>query len=373
MAKKRKTSSAQPTARKRRSRVAGESAAGLKRRIERIDREIVALLGERGEVASALANAQTQQGGTDAEIIARAVGRNKGPLTDDCVRSVFRELLSGCQAVQKTLRVAFLGPEFSYSHLAAIESFGQSAVLVPVNTIAAVFEEVEGDNAEFGLVPIENSTDGRVTDTLHRFATSPVRICAEVPLRIQHCLLGIGARNQIASIYSKPQALSQCRNWVAKHLPAAETVEVASTSEAAHLAAQDPKKAAIASEQAGVNNGLNVLARNIEDNPNNVTRFVVIGAQPAERTGTDKTSIMFEVDNQPGALVDALGAFKRNRLNMTWIESFPIPAQRGRYLFFIEFLGHQKDVKVRRAIESLRKRAVRLEILGSYADAASIG
>ena len=172
---------------------------------------------------------------------------------------------------------------------------------------------------------------------------------------------------------SKPQALSQCRNWLGKHLPDAQLTEVASTAESAERAARDAKTAAIASRQAGVNYSLSVLASNIEDNPDNVTRFAVIGSKSNKRTGEDKTALVFEVDHKPGALADSMGIFKRQRLNMTWIESFPVPGQRGRYLFFVEFQGHASELRARRALASLEKKALRLTVLGSYAQAEPIG
>jgi chorismate mutase/prephenate dehydratase len=239
--------------------------------------------------------------------------------------------------------------------------------MVPVATIAAVFEEINGGQADHGIVPIENSTDGRVADTLDMFARLPVRICGEVQLRIHHNLLGKCARSEVKEVYSKPQALSQCRNWMARHLPAARTIEVTSTTTAAQLAQEKPGAAAIASLQAGVQYGLDVLAADIEDNPGNLTRFAVIGDETGPRTGNDKCALMFEVLHQPGALADAMNVFKRSRLNLTWIESFPIARPEGGYLFFVELEGHENDAKVRKAIRSLEKKTIRLEVLGSYA------
>jgi chorismate mutase/prephenate dehydratase len=232
--------------------------------------------------------------------------------------------------MQLPTRVAYLGPEFTFSHLASIERFGQSAELVPVSTIAAVFEEVERGQAQFGVVPMENSTDGRVSDTLDCFSRSHVRICGELPLRIHHCLLGLGPRENVSTVYSKPQPLSQCRNWLARHLPNADLIEVASSAEAAKRAKDLPRAAAVASAQAGVNYGLPTMVANIEDNPDNITRFAVISPTASPRTGKDKTSLMMEIAHEPGALSDTLAVLKRNRLNMSWIESFPIPRQRGR-------------------------------------------
>ena len=244
---------------------------------------------------------------------------------------------------------------------------------MPVATIAAVFEEVERGHADFGLVPIENSTDGRVADALECLARSSVQICGEVPLRIRHCLLANCSRTEIKKIYSKRQPFSQCRNWLSQHLPDVPLIEVASSADAARKVAEEQGAAAIASEQAGVNHGVAVLVRSIEDNPDNVTRFAVIGKEAGPRTGNDKTAIVFEIDHQPGALADAMGIFKKQRLNMTWIESFPLPGQRGRYVFFVEFQGHASELRARRALAALEKRATRLTVLGSYAQAEPIG
>jgi chorismate mutase/prephenate dehydratase len=256
--------------------------------------------------------------------------------------------------------------------LAATHRFGQSVELVPVASIAAVFEEINRRHADFGLVPVENSTDGRVADTLEMFTRLPARICGEVQLRIHHNLLGKCARGEVEEVYSKPQALSQCRNWLAKHLPAARTIEVTSTTTAAQLAQDKPGAAAIASLQAGVHYGLDVLAADIEDNKGNLTRFAVISDATGPRTGNDKCSLMFEIEHHPGALADAMTVFKRNRLNLTWIESFPIARPEGGYMFFVELEGHEEEPRVRKAIMALQRKAVRLDVLGSYARMAPV-
>ncbi|MEM8943757.1 MAG: prephenate dehydratase [Planctomycetota bacterium] len=344
------------------------------RQLDKIDREILALLSQRAELTSARGEDDPVANRVaDDASLKKIVEQNGGPLTNTAVRAVFRELLGGARAIGAKLRVAYLGPEFTYSHLAAIEYFGQASDLVPVGTIASAFEEVEQAQADYGIVPIENSTDGGIVDTLECLVRSPVQICGEVPLHIHHCLLGVCARNEVRKVYSKPQALSQCRNWLSKHIPSAELCPVASTADAAKRAGKEKGAAAIASEQAGVNHSLSVLARNIEDNRDNVTRFAVIGAQRSPKTGKDKTSLVFEISHEPGALADAMGIFKRQKLNMTWIESFPMPGQRGRYLFFVEFLGHSDDLRARRALASLEKKTERLTILGSYAQAEPIG
>lgn len=357
----------------------GASAAEIQRRIERLDREIVQLANERARAAAQAAQLSKEQGQPTFDPISEqsqltaAVGTSQGPLAVDSVRALMRELLGGCRGLVKPLKVAYLGPPYSYSHQAAIERFGTSVEFAPVATISAVFHELNRGHVDFGIVPLENSTDGRVADTLETFARLPVRICGEVPLRIHHNLLAKCPRQEIVEVYSKPQALSQCRDWLAKQLPGARLVEMTSTAAAAQLATDKPGAAAVASLPAAMHYGLNIVAANIEDKGNNVTRFAVIGGgEPPRRTGRDKTAVMFELPHRPGALADAMLAFKKGRLNLTWIESFPSPSTPNEYLFFVEFEGHQADAGPRRSLEALRRKSVRLEVLGSYPKAATI-
>jgi len=354
------------------------TAKELRRKVDKLSRDLVKQLNEHARLSEKLSRLLHEEGEplydveTEHQTLRQVAGSTRGPLSERCIRAVFRELLSGSRALLKPLRVAYLGPTYSYSHLAAIERFGTSAELVPVATIPAVFEELNRAHVDFGVVPIENSTDGRVVDTLGMFTRLSARICGEVQLRIHHHLLGKCERGEIKEVYSKPQALSQCRDWLSKHLPLARTVEMTSTSAAAQLAAEKYGAAAIASMQAAVSYGLNVIAESIEDNKNNVTRFAVISDHEGRRTGRDKTAVMFELGHTPGTLADAMSIFKRNRLNLTWIESFPMPGTKNEYLFFVEMEGHQNDTKVKRALSSLERRTVRLEILGSYAMAESV-
>jgi chorismate mutase/prephenate dehydratase len=363
---------------KRKVSTASAREAELERQLNRLQRELVKSLNEYARTAERLLKTRHDPGGrkvdleAEHELIRAAVAANRGPLGDRCITAVFRELRSAIRSAEKPIRVAYLGPTYSYSHLATIEHFGTSAELIPVATIAAVFEALSRAQVEFGMVPIENSTDGRVVDTLGMFTRLPVRICGEVQLRIHHYLLGRCPRSEISEVYSKPQALSQCREWLAKHLPQARTVEMTSTAAAARVAAEKPGAAAIASLQAGINYEIDVLAEQIEDNPNNVTRFAVIADHDGRRTGTDKTAVMFEISHTPGALADATAIFKRNRLNLTWIESFPMPGTGSEYLFFVEMEGHHEDTKVKRALAGLKGKTERLEILGSYARSAPV-
>jgi chorismate mutase / prephenate dehydratase len=353
----------------------GATVADLRKKIDQIDRNLIAEMNQRAKLAHKIGKIKETNGVRaydpvrEEEVLARAVEHNRGPLSNHCLKSVFRELISGSRALEKSLRVAHLGPTYTYSHLAAMQRFGQSVEYVPVASIGAVFEEVNRGHCDYGLVPIENSTDGRIADTLDMFTRLPVQICGEVSLPIHHCLLGLCARSDVQEVYSKAQPISQCRNWLTRHLPQARTVEVTSTGTAAQLAKDKPGAAAIASVEAAAHYGLNLLAENIEDQRGNSTRFAVIGQHAGPKTGRDKTAIMFEVPHKPGSLADALNLFKRAKLNLTWIESFPIARPEGGYLFFVELEGHQDDKQIARATDRLARRAVRLTTLGSYAKA----
>jgi len=340
--------------------------------ITRLDRELLQLVQRRASLildaakGSDAATKQVLAASLSGEQLKQLAAELPGPLPERCVEAIIRELTSGCRSLVKQPRIAFMGPMYSYSHLAAIHRFGQSVEFVPVATIPAVFEDVQRGHSDFGLVPVENSTDGRIADTLDMFTRLPVRICGEIDLKIHHFLLGKCPRNDVKEVYSKPQAISQCRNWLAKHLPAARTIEVTSTSTAAQLAAEKPGAAAIASIQAGVHYGLEILAENIEDNPGNITRFAVIGGERPERTGNDRTALLFQTEHRPGALAEAMNIFKKYKLNLTWIESFPVPGMARVYLFFVEMEAHETDKRFRRAMAALQKKTLRLEILGSF-------
>lgn len=351
----------------------GETPAECHRQLEKLDRELVKLLNERAKWTAKVAQQLHAQGeslwdtAADRELQELAAASNRGPLPPEVLRGLLRDLSSAGKSLLKRVKVAYLGPQYSYSHQAANEYFGSTVDLAPVGTIATVFDELLHRQADYGLVPLENSTDGRIADTLEMFARHPIRITGEVQLSIHHMLMARCSRQEIIEVYSKPQALSQCRDWLSKHLPGVRLVEMTSTAAAAQLAADKQGAAAVASLQAALRYGLNVVAANIEDNKNNVTRFAVIGGEQPRRTGQDKTAVMFELPHRPGSLADAMLAFKKNALNLTWIESFPAPGARNEYLFFVEFEGHHTDAKVRRALELLKRRTVRVEMLGSYA------
>jgi chorismate mutase/prephenate dehydratase len=355
-----------------------KSTAGgsVENQLQRVDRELLDLLNRRFELtrqsleATADLAAKLYNPAADDELYREIESSNPGPLPAATARRIFQELLSAARAQVRVIRVAYLGPEYSFSHLAAMQRFGQSADLAPVATIAAVFEEVNRGHATYGIVPIENSTDGRVVDTLSMFTRLPLKICGEVQLAIHLHLIANCPRGEITEIYSKPQALSQCREWLARNMPKARLIEVTSTSTAAQLARTKPGAAAVASEQAAVNNQLQIVAENIEDNPHNVTRFAIIGDEEPKRTGKDRTAVLLQIPHEPGALYDALNAFKKNGINLTWIESFPLHGPENGYQFFVDFEGHSSEAPIQRALAELEKKAVRLELLGSYPKAS---
>ncbi len=344
--------------------------------IAEIDRQIAALVQLRAKTVKAVASPAASSdcaAGFDDLALAKILDQAEGPFPKTTMQAVFREIMSGCRALVRPLRIALLGPIYSFSHLAALHRFGRTVDFVPVGTIAAVFEEVDQRHSDFGLVPVENSTDGRIADTLDMFTRVPVRICGQVDMHIHHTLLAKCPRTDVREVYSKPQAISQCRNWLAKHLPMARTIEVTSTTMAAQLAAEKPGAAAIASQQAGVEYGLEILAERIEDNPHNATRFAVIGGQVPDRTGHDRTAILFQMDHRPGTLADAMNIFKRNKLNLTWIESFPVPGSNRAYLFFAEIETHPTESRFRRAMAALKRKALRLEVLGAFPVTEAVG
>jgi chorismate mutase/prephenate dehydratase len=348
------------------------SGESLDAKLRTLDRDIVKLLNTRADLTiRRLTTRQERQEplfdpAAELELWQRVDSQNGGPLTQSAVHSIFREVISAARSRLKTLRVVYLGPQFSFTHLAAIERFGRAADLIPVNTIASVFEEVNRGHADYGIVPIENSTDGRIVDTLDMFTRLPLRICGEVQMSVHHNLMSRSPRSEIVEVYSKPQALSQCRDWLARNMPRANLHEVTSTSTAAQLARDKPGAAAIASRQAAVQYDLQIVAERIEDNVHNVTRFAVIGDEVTRPTGKDRTALLLQIPHSPGSLSDALTCFKRGKINLTWIESFPLRGPEMGYLFFLDFEGHVNEPRIKKALAELSRRAVRMEVLGSY-------
>jgi chorismate mutase/prephenate dehydratase len=353
----------------------------LRKHIDQVDQSLLDLLTRRARLVKDVGSIKEKNGQSifapdrERALLADLKSKNPGPLSDEAVENLFLEVVHACRHLQKKLTVAYFGPEASYTHAAAIRSFGRSAELAPMRTISEVFAEVDKGRADFGVVPIENSTGGGVYHTLDMFIDSPLSICAELELPVHHYLLSrtkSGARSRtldlgrIKVLFSHYQALSQCRNWVDAHLPNAKVVESTSTSEAAQQAARIPGSAAIASHLAAEQYGLGVLAARIEDSSQNYTRFLVIGTTEPHRTGHDKTSILFSIKDRAGALFDMLLPFKKQRLNLTKIESRPTRQRAWEYIFFVDFLGHRSEPRVQKALAQLERTCVFLKILGSY-------
>jgi len=364
---------------KKRVKSQKRTGVALEMQIRGLDRDILRLINRRATATKKLIEVRLAPKQSlydpqaDDELWAKLEQANPGPLPASAVRGVFREIISAARQQVKTLRVAYLGPPFSFTHLAAIERFGERSDLIPISTIASVFEEVNRGHAEYGLVPIENSTDGRVVDTLYMFTRLPLRICGEVLMSVHHNLLARCLRSEVTEIYSKPQALSQCRDWLARNMPQARRIEVTSTSTAAQLARDKFGVAAVASRQAAVEYDLQIIAEKIEDNANNVTRFAVIGDDILKPTSKDRTALLLQIPHKSGALSDALTVFKKNRINLTWIESFPLRGSEGGYLFFLDFEGHAKEARIQRTLKELEKIAVALNVLGSFPRSQLLG
>lgn len=360
----------------RKSDSGGDTAGKLSKlraEIDKFDHQLLDLLNKRAAVAAQIGKVKADTGGEvfnaarEEEVLNAILKAHKGPLPEVTVKAIFRELISGSRALQSVQRVAFLGPDYSYSHLAAIERFGQSAEYSQVGSIQAVFDEIVRRHANFGVVPLENSTDGRIADTLDCFIRNPsVKVCAEIRMRVHHHLLANCQPAEVRRVYSKAQALSQCRQWLSKNMPFATTHPVNSTADAARLVQSEQYAAAVASRQAGVRYGLKTLFSSIEDYPENETRFAVIALSDSQRTGTDKTALIFQVPHNPGSLADVLNVYKANKINLTWIESFPYKEAKGEYVFFVDFEGHQEEPKVKKAIKSLEGICDEVKVLGSY-------
>lgn len=351
----------------------------LRKRIDTLDEKILSLFSERAGIAIDVAVTKRAQGETgnfyrperEAEVLRHVIDKNEGPLKDSDVAHLFRALMSACLSAESPLTVAFLGPEGTYSHAAALKHFGYAIKIKPLSSIDDVFREVEADVANFGVVPIENSTEGVISNTLDNFIGSPLKVCGEVSLRIHHHLLSKSESLQsVKRVYSHQQSLAQCRRWLTANLPHAEQVNVSSNAEAARRAAAEPTSAAIAGEQAGELYKLISLAINIEDDPNNTTRFLVIGDFETQATGEDKTSIMVSSRNQAGALYELLAPLAKHKVSMSKIESRPSHGGLWEYVFFLDLDGHASDAAIAEVLEEIEQQAVMLKLLGSYPKSA---
>jgi chorismate mutase/prephenate dehydratase len=358
-----------------------DSLEAFRKQIDALDEKIVALLNDRARVVVDIGKHKQQNNepvyAPDREkaVMARIRSLNKGPLSNRSIEAVYRELMSGSFALERPLRIGFLGPEGTFSHEAAVRKFGHSVDYNPVADISGVFEEVVRGHADYGLVPVENSIGGGIVDTLDAFLSSSARICAEVLFTVHHNLMASCAWHDVKRIMSKAQVFSQCRNWLAATAGSREQIAHDSTAAAAKLAA-DPVQgvgiAAIGPRQLADMYGLTILFENIEDNPDNVTRFFVIGREAAKKTGDDKTAIMFTTAHKPGALAEVLDVFKENGINLTDIEKRPSKKVNWEYYFFIDAQGHADDAAMKKAIAEAKQHCLQLTVLGSYPRATEV-
>ncbi len=356
-----------------------EKLKAVRARIDELDDRVLELISERAGLALEVARIKREAGETEdfyrpereAEVLRRIRERNPGPLSGATVTKLFREIMSACLALQQPLKVAYFGPEGTYTHAAALKQFGHGATMVPLPTIDLVFREVESGNAHYGVVPVENSTEGVVSHTLDRFMSSPLKIVGEVELAVHHNLLSnTGSIDKVRKVYAHQQSLGQCRGWLDLHLPRVAREAVASNAEAARMAAAENDAAAIAGEAAAEIYGLQILAAGIQDIAENTTRFLVIGRQSPGPTGEDKTSLVVSRSNQPGGLYRLLEPLARHGVNMSRIESRPSRQGMWEYVFFVDLLGHVDDPPVRQALDEMRQQASLLKVLGSFPRAA---
>jgi chorismate mutase/prephenate dehydratase len=347
--------------------------AELRKKIDEIDDRLLDLLNERARIVIEVGDIKKAEKldfhspSREREIIERLTSRNTGPFPVDTLRAVYREILSSSLNLERPLRVAYLGPRATFTHMAGMQQFGLAAQYLPVESIKDVFSEVERGRADYGVVPVENSTEGVVNYTLDMFIDSDLQVSAEIMLEVsQHLMNRSGKVEDITKIYTHPQVPGQCREWLDKNVAGVPVLNAPSTARAAEMAADDPSVGAIASEMAAVLYGLQIVARNIQDNPNNFTRFLVISRQSPHRTGNDKTSIMFSIKDRVGALLSMLQPFASRNINLTRLDARPSGRRVWDYVFFLDMAGHIEDKKVAEAIEELRKDSLFLKVLGSY-------
>jgi len=344
----------------------------MRSKIDMLDRKLISLLNLRAEITRQIGKEKINTGRSiysperEMEVLRKISGLNKGPLKKGALEAIYREIMSASLALERLLKIAYMGPQASFSNLAALKRFGSQMGYVACGSIPEVFLEVERGAADYGVVPVENSIEGAVTHTLDMLVDSDLKICSQVILNVSHNLLANCAKNKIRKVYSNPQVFGQCRIWLQKNLPNAELVDVSSTTRAAELARKEKNSAAIASLLASKVYGLRVLTSGIQDSLKNITRFLVVGKNVAARTGHDKTSLLFSIKDHVGALYEMLLPFRKYGVNLTKIESRPSKKKAWEYYFFVDISGHQDDYKIKKALNELERRCTYLKILGSY-------
>lgn len=345
----------------------------LRKKIDELDDKLIDLLNERAKIVIEVGDIKKagkldfHSPSREREILERLAARNKGPFPQDTLKAVYREILSSSLSLERPLKVAYLGPRATFTHMAGMQQFGLAAQFVPVESIKDVFNEVERGRSDFGVVPIENSTAGAVNYTLDMFIDSDLKIAAEILLEVSQNLMNKSGRlEDIKKIYTIQPAAAQCRQWLEKNLPGVPVLDAPSTARAAEMAAEDPAVGAIASEMAAVLYGLQITAKKIEDSTNNITRFLVIAPKSPGKTGSDKTSIMFSIKDKVGALYAMLAPFAESGINLNRLDARPSGRKVWDYVFFLDMEGHIEDAKVAAAIERLRQDCMFLKVLGSY-------
>jgi chorismate mutase / prephenate dehydratase len=348
------------------------SLDALRARIDALDDDLVRLLNERTRVALEIGALKKESGGEiyaparEKAVFDRVRTANSGPLPAEAMQAIYREIMSAALALEQPLQIAFLGPPATFTHEAARGKFGASVTYVPCETITDVFTAVEKRGAQYGVVPIENSTDGAVTHTLDQFAVTPLKICAEILLPISQHVMSLRRDAPVSRIYSKGEVFGQCRRWLQANLPGVELIPVSSTARGAERAREEPDAAAVASELAAELYGLELRARDVQDISGNTTRFLVLGRNASAPTGDDKTSLLFSIRHEAGALYRALHIFSEAGINLLKIESRPNRAQAWQYNFFVDIEGHAESPQVQEAMERLRRECTVLRVLGSY-------
>lgn len=349
----------------------------IRKRIDAIDDQLLDLLNQRAECVHTVGeikkkeNLQIYAPEREESLLRKLVEKNKGRLPEKSIRAIYREIMSAALALEDDLKIAYLGPEGTWTHQASIKKFGHSVEYLPQANFAEVFEQVARRKVSYGVVPIENSTEGAVSHTLDLFVDSPLRICAQILLRIENGLMACIPRSEIKTLYSHPQVFGQCRNWILQHFPKADLVEVSSTTKAAQLAKKNAAEgaAALGGRLAAEMHGLEMLEESIQDRATNTTRFLVIGEKTCPPTGNDRTSILFSIKDKPGSLVKALQAFDQCAINMSKIESRPSKQRDWEYVFYVDLAGHCEDENVATALDELASHCSLVKLLGSYPDA----
>ena len=348
----------------------------IRRDIDRIDRELLDLLSQRADLVHEVGLVKKRDGlqiyapERESALLEKLVSMNQGRLPEKSIRAIYREIMSAALALEDDLKIAYLGPEGTWTHQAAIKKFGHSVAYAAQPNFAEVFDQVSRRRADYGVVPIENSTEGAVSHTLDLFVDSPLQICAQILLRIENGLMASIPREQIRTLYSHPQVFGQCRNWILRHFPEADLVEVSSTTRAAEIARDKAAEgaAALGGPLAAELNGLTMIEECIQDRATNTTRFLVIGEKTCPPTGRDRTSLLFAIHDRPGSLVRALQAFEHFDINMSKIESRPSKRKDWEYIFYVDLAGHCEDPALRDAIGELEKHCSLVKLLGSYPD-----